>query len=166
MANELTRLRGGRELQQMLNSLPAKLEKNIMRSALRAGARVIADEAKANVPVDNGDLKRSIKVSTRGKRGKVEARVRAGGKGVFYAHMVEFGTAAHVIKGKNGKRLFFNGVFAESINHPRARAKPFMRPALDGRANEAIRAVGEQIRKRLTKHGINTPAGLEIDDDS
>jgi HK97 gp10 family phage protein len=184
MANDLTKLRGGRELQAALNSLPVKIEKNIMRAALRAGAKVIAEEAKALVPVSppnsenarlyggyTGALKDSIRVDTRARRGKVTASVKAGGKrkrgtDVFYAHFVEFGTAAHTIKGKNGRRLFFNGTFTPAVNHPGARAKPFMRPALDTKADDAIRAVGNKIKERLTKQGINTPASLEIDDES
>ena len=166
MANDLFKLRGGPELQKMLNTLPAKIEKNIMRSALRAGARVIANEAKANVPVGDGDLKRSIKVSTGGKRGNVYAKVKAGDQKAWYYRFVEFGTAAHTIQPKNKKALFFNGGFAHSVVHPGAKAKPFMRPALDSKSGEAIQAVGEQIRKRLNKAGIETPAILEIDDES
>lgn len=53
----------------------------------------------------------------------------------------------------------------ESVHHPGAQPKPFMRPAIDEKQGEAIRAVGEQIRKRLTKEGINTSDGLEVDDE-
>lgn len=166
MANETFKLKGGAELQRMLNSLPAKIEKNIMRSALRAGARVIANEAKANVAVEDGALRRSIRVSARAKKGRVTASVKAGSKEAFYYRFVEFGTAAHTIKPKNKQALYFDGQFAKNVRHPGAKAKPFMRPALDNKADEAIQAVGEQIRKRLNKAGIETPAGLEVDDES
>lgn len=155
-------IKGGEELAKALQQLPVKIEKNILRSALRAGANVIKNEAKSNVPVDDGDLKRSLKVSVDAKRGRVTAKVKAGNKKVFYTHFVEFGTAAHIIKPKGritAKKgaLSFNGVFVNSVNHPGARAKPFMRPALDAKANEAIVATGNKIKQRLTAVGINTP---------
>lgn len=160
--NNLVNIKGGRELAKALQELPIKIEKNIMRSALRAGANVIKNEAKANVPVDSGDLKSSIKVSTNSRRGNVTAKVRAGNKKVWYTHFVEFGTAARIIKpkgritAKKGK-LKFNDVYVDLVNHPGSRAKPFMRPAFDSKSNEAIVATGKKIKKRLTAVGINTP---------
>jgi HK97 gp10 family phage protein len=166
--SKLVNIKGGEELQQFLNQLPVKVEKNIMRSALRAGAKVIEKEALSNLfdagAIDSGDLARSLRVSTAARRGKVTASVKAGDQRAWYWRFVEFGTAAHTIKGKNGKRLFFNGTIVSSVNHPGARAKPFMRPALDSKSSEAIRAVGRKIGERLTKHGINNAPALEVDD--
>jgi HK97 gp10 family phage protein len=181
-------IKGGAELQRFLDQLPAKLEANVMRSALRQGAKLIADEAKAQAPVAppnsenkrlyggyEGALRDSIRVSTGLKKGKVTASVKAGGKkrkskrgaDVFYAHMVEFGTAAHSIKPtkKGGKKfLSFGGIFARSVEHPGAAPRPFMRPALDGKAGAAIVAVGAQIKKRLTKEGLNA-SDIEVEDE-
>jgi HK97 gp10 family phage protein len=154
---EFKNIKGGKELQEFLDQLPAKMEANIMRSALRQGANVIKEEAKANVPVESGDLRDSLRVSTRSKRGVVTASVKAGNKKAWYWRFVEFGTAAHKIAGKKGGFLSFGGLFAKSVQHPGARPKPFMRPALDAKANAAIQAVGDQIRKRLTKQGLNAP---------
>ncbi|BBB65910.1 hypothetical protein UNDYM_1657 [Undibacterium sp. YM2] len=150
-----TNIKGGDELQKFLDQLPAKIEANIMRSSLRAGAKVILDAAKENVPVEHGDLRASLRISTRSKRGVVTATVKAGSKKAFYWRFVEFGTAAHGIKPKKAASLLFGNVFAESVLHPGARAKPYMRPALDTQAGAAIQAVGEAIKKRLTKQGIN-----------
>lgn len=168
------------DLQKFLDQLPAKLEANVMRSALRMGAKVIEAQVKTNVPVGPpsgtnkkryggvvGALRDSVRVTTRRKRGKVTASVKAGGKtkrgaDVYYAHMVEFGTAAHTITAKNRKHLSFGGLFFQSVEHPGARARPFMRPALDGQAQNALVATAEYIKKRLaTKHGLDT-SGIEI----
>jgi HK97 gp10 family phage protein len=149
---------GGRELDAFLQTLSVKVEKNIMRSALRQGANAIKDEAKANVPVHLGELRKSIRVTTSAKGGRVSASVKAGNRKAFYWHFVEFGTAAHNIAGKKGGSLMFGGHFARSVHHPGAVAKPFMRPALDAKADAALAAVAAQIRKRLTAEGINTPA--------
>jgi HK97 gp10 family phage protein len=158
-----TVIKGGKELQEFLNTLPAKIERNIMRAALRAGAKVIADEAKLNVPVKDGDLRASIRVSTRAKRGQVTASVKAGSQKAWYWRFVEFGTAAHTIQSSIGSSLFFNGGAYKSVNHPGARAMPFMRPALDGKSNDAVIAVGRKIRERLTQQGINNAPSLAID---
>lgn len=151
-------IRGGRELSAFLSSLPAKLGKNIMRSALRAGAAVIRDEAKANVPVDQGLLKKSVRVSTSGKGGSLKATVKAGGRKAPHAHLVEYGTRAHKIEPKNAEALSISGTPFRSVEHPGARPQPFMRPALDATAPQAIEAIAAQIRKRLTAAGINVPA--------
>lgn len=183
MAEE-TSIIGGRQLAEFLQQLPVKIEKNIMRAALGAGARVIRDEAKQNVPVQLGALKRSIKVSTNSKRGTVTAKVKAGDKRAFYAHMVEYGTRAHLIKVKEEdrpinyrltrKRGVLTRVSMRTINrnslrigntfvgpvieHPGAQPRPYLRPALDDKSGDAIAAVAAKVRERLTKEGINVPA--------
>lgn len=139
------------ELQRFLDQLPAKLEANIVRSALRQGANVLRDEAKQNVPVQSGALRNSLKVSTRLRQGVASASVRTK---VFYARWIEYGTKAHAIAAKDGA-LSFGGLFAKSVHHPGVHARPFLRPALDARAQDAVIAVAEQIKKRLTKEGLN-----------
>ena len=161
----LYNLKGGEELQAFLNSLAPKIEQNILRSALRAGAKVIAEEAKNNVPVKSGALRDSIKIGTNTRKGRVTATVKAGSKKAWYYRFVEFGTAAHEIKPKNAKSLFFAGMFGELIKHPGTRPKAFMRPALDSKSGEAINAIGAAISKRLTKQGIEQNAGLEVGDE-
>jgi HK97 gp10 family phage protein len=161
MANRNINIAGGKALAEFLQTLPLKLERNIMRSALGAGARVIVNEAKNNVPVDAGDLKASGKVVTNSKRGYVEANARFGSKKAWYGRFVEFGTAPHLIKGKNGGMLKFTArdgksVETPQVSHTGAKAKPYLRPALDSKAEEASRAVANKIRERLTKEGINT----------
>jgi HK97 gp10 family phage protein len=162
MAQEIN-IKGGKELQELLNTLPVKLERSILRGAMRAGAKVILDEAKNNVPVQSGDLRDSLRISTNARRGKVTASVRSGNKKVFYSNFVEYGTAAHSITAKSGGALSFGGVFTKSVNVAGARPKPFLRPALDTKSTEAINMIGEYIRKRLTKAGLNAPA-IGVDD--
>ena len=149
---------GGRELDAFLQSLPAKVEKNIMRSALRAGANAFKEEVKASIPVHLGELRRSVRVSTRSKGGTVTASLKVGNKKAWYWRFVEFGTAAHRIGPKNARALALAGVVVGWVHHPGARPKPFMRPAFDSKAASAIDAVAAQIRARLTLEGINMSA--------
>lgn len=148
-------VRGLAELQKFLDQLPAKMEANVMRSALRAGANVVREEAMRNVPVKSGLLKAGLKVSTRSRRGVVTANVRATGKHAYIAPWIEYGTSAYEIKPKKSKSLFFAGLFSKLIQHPGIKAKPFLRPALDHKAHAALVAIREQIKKRLTKQGLN-----------
>lgn len=158
------RINGLAELQQALQQLPAKMERNVLRGALRAGGNVLRDEAKSLVPVDTGALRDTIRVSTRARGGQVTARVLAGSrkKGeAFYAHLVEFGTAPHKIAGP----VTIGGNVVSNIEHPGTRAQPFLRPALDN-PTPALEQVREYIRNRLsTKHGIDVPGpGSDLDE--
>jgi HK97 gp10 family phage protein len=195
-------VKGLQDLNTFLQMLPARVEANVLRGALYAGAKVIRDEAKALAPVAPptaknrrvyggyaGALRDSIRAGAMldKKRGKVYAYVRAGshgkgrkGKGAdaYYARWVEFGTAAHVIKAraggpsaaslnrriKKGSLRIGNAYVGASVMHPGARPRPFLRPALDGRARDAVVAAAVYMRKRLaTKHGLTQASEVEIE---
>lgn len=156
-----TRVKGLAELQRMLDTLPPKIERNIMRGAMRAGAAVIMRHAKAAVPVDAGLLRESLRVSARARGGQVTATVIAGGPSTFYARFVEYGTKPHTITAKNRKGLSVGGLFFKSVDHPGARPRPFMRPAMDTQAQAALVAVGEYVKMRLTKQGLDA-SGVEL----
>lgn len=57
-----------------------------------------------------------------------------------YAHLVEFGTEAHSLSGKQN-----------AGQHPGARAKPFMRPAFDTMESTVIDRFGKEIGKGAMK---------------
>lgn len=164
------------ELQKALDQLPEKLQKNVLRGALRQGAKVQMARARELVPVADpsggnkadykgyaGALRDSLRISTKAKAGVITARVTAGtsktNKLPYYAIMVERGTAAHYIKPKTRKSLFFAGLAREVIHHPGAKKKPFMRPALDGTVQAAVGAVAAYIRKKLEREGIDLADG-------
>lgn len=160
-----------------LQALPVKIERNIYRGALRSGAKVIADEAKHLVPVDDGELRSSIRVSVRVGRnnGKITANIKAGNKKAFYANFIEHGTVRHYIKASiRPQRLTRRGLKTISIKtlnkiesrggiviggrfvgtqviHPGSRKHPFMRPALDTKWRDAVTAFADYVRVRLPK---------------
>jgi len=167
-------VQGLAELQAALDTLSAKIQTNIMRGALRSGAKVMRDHARAIAPQEGseafskykttlgwtpGELQRSIRLSAKISGDQVVASVKAGNKKAFYVHMVEGGTVDHWIRPKNGKSLFFAGVFSTAIHHPGARKNPFMRITMDSQAQAAVEQVGNYIRNRLTKDGIEIPDG-------
>ena len=167
--SEIISVKGLMDLQKFLDLLPQKIERNIIRGALRAGAVVIKDAAKEACPVGEpsdinrqkyggyaGALRDSIRVSTSHKGKMIYSHVKAGGKtkkgaDVYYAHIIEFtGAAPHPNRG---------------VIHPGMDAIPFMRPAFDKTNAAAVIAVGNYIKNRLaTKHGLDT-ADIVIEED-
>jgi len=159
-------VKGLKELQTFLDTLPAKLEANVMRTALRTGAtRELLPEVQAILvqqgTVKTGELISGLKVVTRSKGGVITAAVVTGGEHAYLAKWIEFGTKAHNIAAKTGGWLSFGGIFARVVAHPGIKPRAFMRPALDGRATQAVIAVGEYIKTRLSKQGLNT-AGITV----
>jgi HK97 gp10 family phage protein len=155
-----TTIEGLAELDRMLKELPARLEGTVVRGGLRAGATVLQKAARELAPVRTGKLRASIKVSTGIRNGRVYSRVRAGGKDAYYAHMVEFGTAAHVIQGKRGGWLNIGGRWALKVSHPGAMMKPFMRTAVDGFQGDAVDAMAAYLRERTPREIAKIKSGL------
>lgn len=166
MATRDEMLQGGRALDDLLKTLSKKLERNVMRAALREGGVVLREEARRRAPVDGGALRKSIRVSTRSSKGMLYASVKAGNKRVFYASMVEFGTQAHKIKAKPQSALDVNGRPRRDVNHPGAAPHAFMRPAADGAFREAIKAFDRKLRERMTNAGLNVHAPAPDDPES
>lgn len=183
---------GGAELDRLLQTLPVKMEKNVLRSGMRAGAAVFLEEVRQRIPADSGQLRASARVTTRSQRGQVSASVKVGNFVAWYARFVEYGTQAHYVKvsdidrgrgrgiGRRGsanrretlasirtvnrRSLQIGANFiGPSVHHPGARAKPFMRPAADAGFPRAVAAATKKIRQRLTAQGLNTPEALPGD---
>ena len=134
----LIRIDGLKELDEALSQLPKATAKSVLRrTAIRALAPVIAD-ARARVPVDEGDLKASLKVSTKlSKRqqrinaksvaeGKSSVQLYAGAAALPHAHLVEFGTSTMA-------------------------PQPFMRPAWDSKKGEVLELVRTELADEITK---------------
>lgn len=195
------------DLQKFLDTLPAKVAANVMRGALRAGAKVIEADARAKCPSapsgfrffglrSQGLLRDSIRVSTRIKGTTISSSIKAGGKwkgvNIFWVNFVEWGTNAHLIsvqeseKNTNLRRSVKLGMMVKesmttinrrvlqigntfigpTVSHPGSKPHPFMRPALDSQAQNAVVAVAEYMKKRLaTKEGLDT-SGVMIEGDT
>jgi len=106
----------------------------VVRAALDAVANQIKDDARAFCPVDTGSLRESIRKEAvaRPAQKAWEVGVRAGGyvtnpktnRIVDYAVHVEFGTS-------------------------RARAQPFLRPAMLGNQSNVRKAIQEGLKESL-----------------
>jgi hypothetical protein len=162
-----THVKGLADLQRFLDTLPAKLERNVVRGAMRAAARTALPVARGNINSVSGELAESLKVGARARGGVVTGYVSTK---VFYARFVEYGTKPHMISARDGGSLKWGGIFVESVEHPGARpaagVRGFMRAALDSSASAAVLAAGEYMKQRLaTKHGLDTSeVSLEIEE--
>jgi HK97 gp10 family phage protein len=125
------KINGGKQLESRLMELGPRVAQSGGDRALSAAARMIVREAKALVPVRTGDLKRSITYTRSGKgRGSNERLVLVGFRPPVSrrAHFTEYGTA-------------------------RSAAKPFMRPVLDARAQDALNIMAEVLAMFLEGRG-------------
>lgn len=156
-------VKGGAELQKFLQELPVKMERNVLRGAMRAGMAPIHEQVQATAPQATGELKRGLKVSTRASRGTVRATLKAGGKHGWLAYLFEYtGAAAHFIKPKKMKSLVIAGILRKVVLHPGFQPRPFMRPALQNRADAAVHAAASYIKLRLTTAGIEKASEVDV----
>lgn len=155
---DFVNVKGLEELQKFLDQVAPNVEANIMRGALRAGMSVVKPVAQNNVHSVSGELAKGLRIGTRNRGGVVTSNLRATGPHGPVAHLVEFGTRPHNISAKvKGGWLSFMNIFRKIVAHPGTKPKPFMRPALDSMATEAVIASAEYVKKRLaTKQGFET----------
>lgn len=124
-----TRIQGARELERVLKRLPAQIRGKVLQSAVMAGAAPIRREAKANAPVDDGTLRKSI-VARKDKASGASAAVKIGPtrKG-FYGLFAEFGTS-------------------------RQSAKPWLRPAFESTKRAALERIGKALARNIEKKAV------------
>jgi HK97 gp10 family phage protein len=138
------------DLKEVVNKLEAmekKIQRKAVRTAAKSAAKVLLEEAKARVPVKTGNLKKSLGINTRTKKGNIIVYVspREGKKAKydgFYGRFVELG---HILrekgKGRNGK----------VIGH--VPPKPFLRPAFETKGEEAIKVFVKTLKEEVNKLG-------------
>lgn len=187
------KLKGGKELSAYLQALPKNLANGAVKAGLTAAAAPIRAQARANAPKETGKLAKSIKTSRPrvNPDGTVSIKVRTDPKNndhAFLGLFFEYGTAPHFIAaGDSGKSVRLlnraalrdgavsdvdsrkmrigNNWVTGGVMHPGMVARPFMRPALDMKAGEAVQAFGDRVQSYIQgKTGITVPS-IEVDDD-
>lgn len=187
--NRDTTVKGLSELQAFMDKLPAKVEANILRGALRAGMRKVLPVARSKINNVSGLLAAGLGMSTRLKDGQATCTIYTAGPHGYIGRFLEFGVRAHFIsvqenekninrklsvrRGRvvresmrtiNRRTLIIGSNFVGPTVWHKGIAKgryAFMRPALDQQAGAAVLAAAEYMRKRLeTKEGMDT---AEID---
>jgi HK97 gp10 family phage protein len=161
------KIEGLADVQTRLSGISDKLVKNVLRSSLRQAANVVREQARTNfdgaAPHPNAltrALQASIRVTARrGTPTRVTYSVvagdltqaqqkRLGAAAAFYALWVEKGhinrKAGEALRG--GKRSKAEARAASTNNTP---AHPYMQPALEAKAQEAIDVLVQSVRDKL-----------------
>ena len=120
-------------LQRDFSNLTSKMQRAVLRDALRSAARPVVASAKSKVPTRTGALKRGI---------AQRVSVKASGK-------------AEAIIGFDRKQFY--GRFAE-LGTSKMAARPFLRPALDESQQKIEQAFVEAINR-----GINSKTAALFD---
>ncbi len=171
---------GLKELDAFLSALPMKMQKAAYRAALVAAAAPIRDEARVLARKSSGKMARSIKTGSAKQNpdGTFSISIRPAGDHGYLALFSEYGVLPHLIAstGKGEGRVavrkaaagegtinagvmkigddFVSGI----IHHPGHAAHPFMRPALDAKAEAAVQAFAGRIRDYIEgKTGFAVP---------
>jgi HK97 gp10 family phage protein len=167
------KLTGFAELAAQLKALPDNIGRNGLRAAVAAGAAEVRKQAKTNALAmrDTGTLARSIYQKQIREQSSLQRQVfyvgvRAGRKfkkygksgmsksseeGAFYGRFVEFG---HFTRPRGGGRITRGAGRAAVISSSAVHwvpARPFLRPAFDGKKSEAIDAMAVKLRERIER---------------
>lgn len=145
----MARVSGLERWQRVLARVPVEARREI-QGAIDEGAERMVSLSRSLAPVDSGELRDSI-VSSRdggpayaafrpGRASDLGAVVTAGNTRVRYAHLIEFGTAAHVVGGK------FAGA-----RHPGTAPRPFFYPAWRALKRSVRAGINRGIKRALAR---------------
>ncbi len=155
------KLEGTDELIKALKKALLSHKPNEVRAALKRGADIIVQAARANVTIDDGGrLVNSIKLLPKwskdptgmyvGPRVIMRFTKKTSQKrkdaNPFYAHFWEYGTDPHDTSYK-GK--FISEKAGTRGMHPGTHAHPYMRPAYDTQGQAALNAAMEDLQKLI-----------------
>lgn len=125
-------------LEAALRQLGNRVER-VLEGAVRQAARVVATEARGRAPVDTGTLRRSITAA------KLESLAVAGSMFVDYGVGVERNKTFRNADGYYARFLEFGT--------KKMSARPWLRPALDARAQEVQQVIERTIRRAAERVG-------------
>ena len=147
---------GDKALAKAMHGLSRAVQKRLMTKALRAEAKKIKKTVQANVPVDQGNLRRGIQVrAAKRRRNRFGMVVRTAPaekhKGIprsegtkvegYYPAHIELGTRRHA-------------------------AQPYLRPALDAHRAGLTKRVGADLwagmREHAAKEAAKAASALEV----
>lgn len=153
---------GGKELQALLLQMSADAAPRIGRAAVRKAARAVLVDARNRVPVDQGALKRALRIRVdrlRNERNVISALVYVSKSGDFRPRLTDrqsrvrgkLGPAKYAYQ--IGSRPDVYGRFIEYGSHKRGvKARPFLRPAWDAQGGQvALVRIGDEIWAQIQK---------------
>lgn len=162
------KIKNGKQVHALLQQLPVEIETKIMRNAMARGVKIIRDEAKLQVSdtTESGLLRKAIKSSRNTKKGRVIAKVKLKGPHSYVGLFLEYGVKPHEISVRDAEGSLKIGkqFVGAQVMHPGVTEQPFMRPAFDRKAAEAVNAIGEYIGKYVQFGSISAPT-IAVDEE-
>ena len=120
-------LLGDKRLQNIFKQAPVKIQKKVLRPALRAGGKIVRNSARQKAPIETGSLKRSIKLRALPRsRSRIGVLISSDQK---HYVMMEFGWQSSPTE----------------FEAPR----PFLRPALRDNEANVKGTIRREIRRKL-----------------
>lgn len=156
MTRRVIKVQGAKELDNLLKQLPQRVAQRALVPSLRSGANIIRDEIRARAPdgpgkphPQYGELRTSIVVTIQRRARGWAAIVHT--SDAFWARWIEYGRAAFTVAKKkvlSDQKLRPPGTFfGRSVKA--APAQPFVRPAFDEKAPEALKRLGQRLGERI-----------------
>ncbi len=145
---QTVRIKGAREMEQVLRQLPAQIAKKTLTAALRAAAEPILDEARRRAPVGT-ESKGRVRLRT-SRRGKVSIANYGKLKPSLRIATVPAGKTPHSATVVVTVGKAFWGMFVEFGTRFMA-ARPFLRPAFEAKKMEALNRLGKALGERIEK---------------
>lgn len=147
MPFSVARWRNKERVLNRIRTLPRYVKEEI-RSAIAKEADSIAGDMRRAVPVHTQELRRSIiwqegRVKggfKKGIEGDFVATIHIAPAARFYAHLVEFGTAAHIQGGK------FKGA-----HHPGTPAQPYFYPTIRAHKRLARQRIARAVKRAVQR---------------
>lgn len=147
--------------EKKIAKLAAALDDRTVDEVLFDGGMVILEDAQARIDDVTGVTRESGYVATPSKDNYVAGKRRNKKKpapkrtaivrfAARTAHLLEYGSAPHSYRNRRAKALKTTQTqFARSVEHPGARAKPFLRPAYDAKRDDVVRLIANELEKEV-----------------
>jgi len=144
-------IEGLRELQIKLLELPKRLAKNVMRSAVSAGAAVIRTEIKQRAPVYTGKVSDGHPPPGTLKRAVVSKYIREMSSDFEAVFKVTVRKGKRFNKQGKKENLSQDAYYAMWVERGTAKmaARPFFRPGYEAKKQEALNAMIQKLKDRL-----------------
>lgn len=161
-------------VKRYIASIPPAMRDKVLRGAAKAAANVVAEEAKARSI--SPEVSEAIVIRSKLDGDRIIVRITVKGRWpTAVGTWLEWGTDPHFISVDDSQRggmsvgrinelhregsLVIGGKFVgKTVHHPGARAHPFLRPALDIKEAEAIKAAQGYITTRIAREGLGGPS--------
>ena len=155
------KVEGSEQLLKELVALGGNV-RSTARTAMRAGARVIQEEAERNASALGTRAGKHTRIQAHSQVKGVITLAVAPSKKKWWFRYFETGVTAHEI---TGDPLVFEGeaglIIIGGVHHPGMAARPWLRPAFDAKQQAAVAAVGDKLREAIEARRAIVESGEE-----